>query len=128
MRESEAKKAYFKELGASIAIYMALLFGGNAVARAVPEGAMRTLLMVSPMIGFLLMIWAVARQVRRMDEYMRQVTLESLCIAAAVTAGLSFTYGFLETAGYPRLSMFWVWGVMGGTWGLLAALRCAIKK
>ena len=35
-----------------------------------------------------------------------------------------FTYGVLENAGYPRLSMFWVWGIMGFTWGAHACLRC----
>lgn len=31
--------------------------------------------------------------------------------------------GFLETAGFPRLSMFWVWGVMGALWGAHTCLR-----
>ena len=45
-----------------------------------------------------------------------------MAIAAAVTAGWTFTYGFLENAGYPRLSMFIVWPVMGAVWGLLACI------
>jgi hypothetical protein len=43
---------------------------------------------------FFLKIWAVARHIRRMDEYQRRIVLESLAIAAAVTAGVSFTCGF----------------------------------
>lgn len=34
-----------------------------------------------------------------------------------------FTYGFLETAGYPRLSMFTVWPLMGGVGGALTCIR-----
>ncbi len=128
MREKEIAKVYRKELFGAMAIYMVLLFGGNAIAKHMEDGTLRTVVMVAPMIGFMLAVWAVARQVRRMDEYLRLITLESLCIAAAVTAGLSFTYGFLEAAGYPKLSAFWVWGVMGGTWGGIALLRCLMKR
>ena len=49
-------------------------------------------------------------------------------IAAAITACLSITYGFLESAGFPKLSMFWVWGVMGLVWGAVACLRQTTQK
>jgi hypothetical protein len=123
MREKEVAKVYFKELSLSMVVYVVLLIGGLLLSKRMENGALRTAVLVMPMIGFLLAIWAIARQVRRMDEYMRILALESFAIAAAVTAALSFTYGFLETAGYPRLSMFWVWSVMGGTWAVVALVR-----
>ena len=43
-----------------------------------------------------------------MDEYQRATYLETFAIGAAVTAGVTFTFGFLENAGFPRLSMFTV--------------------
>ena len=70
-----------------------------------------------------LTVWAIARQFRRIDEFMRLRTLEALALGAAVTAALSLTYGFLESAGFPKLSMFWVWPVMGFVWGLAACAR-----
>jgi hypothetical protein len=70
-----------------------------------------------------LAIWAIARHFLRVDEYIEQVTLENISIAAAVTAGASLTYGFLENAGFPKLSMFVVWPVMGAVWGALACIR-----
>ncbi len=48
---------------------------------------------------------------------------ENVAIAAVITAGWTFTYGFLEGVGYPRLSMFSVWEVMGTIMGLLAMGR-----
>jgi hypothetical protein len=63
-----------------------------------------------------------------MDEYVRLRNLESLAIAAAMTAGLSFSYGFLEGDGFPRLSMFWVWGIMGVGWRLVHAVRSVVGK
>jgi hypothetical protein len=111
-----------------MAIYILVLFGALSIAKPMPEGALRTALLLTPMIPIALAIWAIARQFRRMDEFIRLRTLESLAIAAAVTAGLSLTYGFLEGAGFPRLSMFWVWPVMGFVWGGFECLRCVVKR
>ena len=123
--ESERKggRQYMRELFGSIAIYMALLIPSVKYGPAMDVGVLKTVVLVCPMIGFFLMIWAVARQVGRMDEYQRRTMLETFSIAAAVTAGVTFTYGFLENAGYPRLSMFMVWGVMGSAWLVVGLLR-----
>jgi hypothetical protein len=66
--------------------------------------------------------------VRRLDEFLRLRSLEGLAIAAAVTAALSFSYGFLEGAGFPKLSMFWVWPVMCVVWALHAGFRCVFSR
>ena len=119
---------YLRELGGSIAIYIALLVPSLMYGPDLPDSLLRTAVLTCPMLGFFLMIWAIARQVQRMDEYQRRLTLESLSLAAAITAAVTFTYGFLENAGYPRLSMFVVWGIMGSAWGVAGALRCWAAK
>jgi hypothetical protein len=58
-----------------------------------------------------------------MDEYIRRVLLENIAIGAAITASATFTYGFLETAGYPLQSMFSVWVVLGGSVGVVTLCR-----
>jgi hypothetical protein len=123
MLEREAAKIYKREFWAAMITYMAILFGANYVGKRMDDGLLRTVVLVSPMIGFMLAVWAVARHIRRIDEYMRMLVLEGLAIAAAATAGLSFTYGFLEGAGYPKLSMFTVWPVMGAVWGIVCLVR-----
>ena len=123
MHEKKINSMYFRELGGSLLIYAAMLTAAIHFGRPMEEGLVRTLVLASPMIGFCLAVWAIARHFRRVDEFIRQTTLETLAIAAAVTAGLSFTYGFLETAGYPRLSMFTVWPVMGAVWGVVTCIR-----
>jgi hypothetical protein len=123
MHEKRVNRIYLRELGGALLVYIAILLAAIQFGRPMEDGVPRTLVLASPMIGFCLAVWAVARHVRRVDEFIRRGTLETLAIAAAVTAGLSFTYGFLETAGYPKLSMFTVWPVMGGVWGALTCLR-----
>jgi hypothetical protein len=124
MLERDARRKYQLELAASAVAYLLVLFGSMTLAKPMADGILRTTLLLTPAIPIGLMIWVIARQFRRMDEFIRLRTLESLAIAAAVTAGLSLTYGFLEGAGFPRLSMFWIWAVMGFVWGALECLRC----
>ena len=123
MLEREAKRKYFWELGLSTVLYAAVLMGSLRLAEKMEPGLVRTLIVLAPAIPIFICVWVIARQFRRMDEFVRLRSLESIAVAAAVTAGLTFTYGFLESAGFPRLSMFWVWGIMGSTGGVHTCLR-----
>ena len=128
MLERDVRRKYHIEMGASMLVYIVALCGSLTLAKPMQEGALRTALLLTPVIPIGLAIWAIARQFRRMDEFVRLRTLEGLAIAAAVTAGLSLTYGFLEGAGFPRLSMFWVWPVMGFVWGAFQCLRRVLQR
>lgn len=123
MLEREAKRKYFWELGLSMVLYAVVLAVSLRVTGKMADGLARTLLALAPAVPVFITVWVIARQFRRMDEFVRLRSLESIAVAAAVTAGLTFTYGFLESAGFPRLSMFWVWGIMGITWGTHTCLR-----
>lgn len=123
MHEKQVARHYRTELFVAITIYVVLLFGSIRLGRPMPEGLARTLVLVSPMLGFGLMIRAIVRHVARADEYVRVRLLESVALAAAITGAASFTYGFLETVGYPKLSMFSVWIVMGASFGVVNLLR-----
>lgn len=121
--EKRVGKAYLRELGGAFAVYAVLLVATIRYGRAMDEGLLRTVVLLSPMLGFCLMLWAIARHLGRVDEYLRRYLLESFALAAALTAGLTFSYGFLETAGYPRLSMFSVWMVLGAATALVCVVR-----
>jgi hypothetical protein len=124
MHEKQVARAYKTELWTAVAIYAVLLFASISMGRRMEAGMLRTVVMVIPMIGFGLMIRAIARHVARIDEYQRQRLLETIALSAAITGAVTFTYGFLETAGFPRLSMFSVWIIMGGSWALVSGMRC----
>ena len=128
MHEKKIGWMYLREFVGSLLIYGVLLVLTIMYGRAMPEGIIRTLVLASPMIGFFLATWAIARHFKRIDEYMRRFTLENIAIAFAVTAGLTFTYGFMETAGYPKLSMFTVWMVMGASWFSATIVRGIMNR
>ena len=128
MKEREANRRYQLELGVAALLYSGVLIASLGLAKRMDTGWARTLLLLTPGLPVSLAVWAIARHFRRMDEFMRLRSLESLAVAAAITAGLSVTYGFLESAGFPKLSMFWVWGVMGVVWGAHACSRCLFTR
>ena len=128
MKERDANRKYRLELFLAMVGYMVVLFASIYWAKRMDEGVARTLLLITPTIPLLFAIWAIARHFGRMDEFIRLRSLEGLAIGAAITAALSLTYGFLESAGFPKISMFWVWPVMSVVWGLHACLRCLISR
>ena len=126
--EKRITRSYYLEMAGSLAVYCVLIVLAIRLGRPMPEGAARTLLLASPMAGFGLMIWSIARHVSRMDEYLRMRLLENIAIAAAITAGATFTYGFLETAGFPKQSMFTVWCVLAGSTAVVQCTRSLMKR
>lgn len=123
MHEKRVARAYRFELWTAIAVYVVLLAASIRYGRPLPDGLPRTVVLLAPMIGFGLMIRAIARHVARIDEYQRLRMLEGVALAFAITAAVTFSYGFLETAGFPKLPMFSVWIVMGTSWGLVNLVR-----
>jgi len=123
MHEKRVARAYHTELWVAIGVYIVLLVGSIKLARPMADGTLRTVLLLLPMLGFALMIRAIVRHVARSDEYQRLRMLESIGIAFAITGALTFSYGFLETAGFPKMSMFVVWMVMCASWGVVNLVR-----
>jgi multisubunit Na+/H+ antiporter MnhB subunit len=128
MLEREAKRRYLIEMGAAGALYLVTLVISIRFGRAMEPGTGRTLLLLTPVIPVMLTVWALVRQFGRMDEFVRLRSLEAFSVAGAITAGLTLTYAFLETAGFPKLSMFWVWGIMGISWGAVSCWRSLFKR
>lgn len=128
MKEREANRQYRLELFSAMLAYILVLVGSIYFGKGMEPGAARTLLLITPVVPMMLGVWAIARHFARMDEFLRLRSLEGIAVAAAVTAGLTFSYGFLESAGFPKVSMFWVWAIMGGVWGLFSSLRCALTR
>ncbi len=128
MYEKKVGYAYLREMGLGMAVYISLLVVSIVYGRGWAPGLERTLFLASPVIGVVLVCWAIARHVRRVDEYIRKETLENIAVAAVLTAGLTFTYGFLETAGFPKLTMFLVWVAMGTSWAVVTLLRCGFAR
>jgi hypothetical protein len=119
-------KQYQKELWTALAVYGAMLIGSIQLLTHMDVARpWRDLIALSPILPAAATAWVVLRELRRMDELQRRIQLEALGFSFAGTAILTFSYGFLEGLGYPRLSMFTVWPLLAVLWivGLVLARR-----
>lgn len=127
MSEREpAKRRYTREMLISLLAYGVLLVASAFVLGAGPDAWWRYAVAVLPMVPAAFMVVAAVRYYRAMDELQQRMELEALAFGFAGTALITFTYGFLEQAGMPSLSWWWVWPIMAGLWivgGQLARRR-----
>ena len=107
---------YFKEFFAALLAYMVALMLSVTLLAHVESQMLRPILALLPMVPGFAMCWIVLRQLRRVDELQRRIQLEAMGFAFAGTALITFSYGFLEIAGYERLSMFLIWPLMAILW------------
>ena len=119
-------RQYSMELTAALLVYGLMLVGSITLLMHVDVARpWRDVIALSPMLPAAAMAWVVLRELRRMDELQRRIQLEALGFSFAGTAILTFSYGFLEGLGYPKLSMFTVWPILAVLWivGLVLARR-----
>jgi hypothetical protein len=111
-------RRYKIELSASLGAYAALLIISIALLKQpIGPAFWRAIIAMLPMIPGATVCWVIIRQLRRIDELQRRIQYESIATAFAATALLTFSYGFLEGIGFPRMSMFTVWPAMAFFWG-----------
>ena len=110
-----AQRRYYLEFGGSMVLYMIVLFGSRILWRDV-TGPMLVVVALLPMVPVGLVFAAIVRWALAADELQRQILVESLALAAGVTALLSVTYGFLEGSPLPRPSAWWTYLVVMISW------------
>ncbi|MEQ8736283.1 MAG: hypothetical protein RIC29_15260 [Rhodospirillaceae bacterium] len=116
--DRDNNKKYRWELGTGVLLYFLLTItqGWSYHLWQLDESRWRAIIALSPMMGIAVCLWAGWRMYKRVDEFQRRIMNEDITIAAFGTAFITFGYGFLEQIGFPRLTMFWVWGVLGTLW------------
>ncbi|MBA2318815.1 MAG: hypothetical protein H0V93_13705 [Euzebyales bacterium] len=112
-----AQRRYNARLFGSILAYgMVLVFTIVVLNADAVDGAARYLVAALPMIPALGVPVAVLAWLRESDELQRRIALESLAIAFGVGSVLTFGWGFMQLAGAPEVSWFFVWPVYGAAW------------
>ncbi|EMN1929867.1 hypothetical protein RVV18_004322 [Burkholderia ambifaria] len=114
-------KRYLVEFTFALLAYLVAVLFSTWLMRGMDSGAGRIAVSLIPVVPMIAMALVVIRQLRRLDELAQRIQLNALGIAFVCTALITFSYGFLEVAGLPRLSMFMVWPIMAGVW-LIATL------
>lgn len=111
-------RKYVVEVIITSTSYTIVVFVSTSLLNLSLPSLLRILIALMPMIpaGFFVIVFV--RLLRRVDEFHRKFHLEVLGFAFAGTAVLTFTYGWLQLAGFPQLSWIYVWPLMGILWGI----------
>ncbi|TNJ47775.1 hypothetical protein [Phaeobacter sp. B1627] len=97
--------------------YAGMLFLSKMLfAQGIETQGMRLLVSLSPMLPAAFICGVIIWQIRHLDEMQRKLQFEALALAVAGTALITFGYGFLEGAGFPKLSMFVVLPLISTIW------------
>ena len=108
---------YTRELIVSIIAYSILLVGAIWLINGpLTASNLRFVIVLLPMIPVIFTVRAIVRYLSDTDEMERELQLKSLAISLAGTAFITFTYGFLEVVGLPKISMFSVWPLIAALW------------
>ncbi|MDY7540604.1 hypothetical protein QN372_03145 [Undibacterium sp. RTI2.1] len=127
-RDKEIAKKYRKELSLSFVLYVIVLLVSITYAKPMADSLLRTLIVMTPVIPAFGALWAIVRNFKRMDDYVRVWLLEVVAISGAITAFFSFSYGFLEGIGFPKLSGFVTYGIFMGSWCLIIGIRKILER
>lgn len=114
-------RRYGVELTITMTVYCITVFVFTCLLNLSLPSLLRILIALIPMIPACFVPVVVVRQLRRVDELQRQVQLEALGFAFAGTGVLTFAYGWLQLVGFPQVSWFFVWVLMGTLWGIGSA-------
>ncbi|HVC37814.1 MAG TPA: hypothetical protein VNF46_05370 [Gammaproteobacteria bacterium] len=113
-----ASRRYKYHVFMAMGLYIMVLFVCIHYLKTTPPGALRIVLALLPTLPVTWVMWSLFMFLTRADELQRRVHLESLALAAGVTAFLSLTYGFLEDfAGLPHIPAWWTFVVIDIVWG-----------
>jgi len=104
--------AWVRQLGLAMVVYLAALAAASWALTGVPPGALKTGIILAPILPGLALIGLTLRAYGRCDEFIRLRIAQAAGIAALVVAVLSMVYFFFELLGLPHLSAAWISNVV----------------
>jgi len=116
------RRRYTRDMTVGMVSYMALLFASLLLLRTVEAPALRALIALLPVAPIALLMRAMLRFIRGVDELQQRIELEAICIAAALVSFGYMTGGFLQAAQVidvpASAAMLWVFPLVCGLYGI----------
>ncbi|MEN5059604.1 hypothetical protein [Luteimonas sp. TWI1416] len=116
------QRRYTRDMTIGMVSYVALLFASLLLLRTVEAPALRALIALLPVAPIALLLRAMVRFIRGVDELQQRIELEAICIAAALVSLGYMTGGFLQAAQVidvpASAAMLWVFPLVCGLYGI----------
>ena len=113
-------KKYRREFLGAMLIYVIVLFATRYALQSMAlKGLALGAVAVLPALPALFATFIFMRHYATMDEMYKRVHLEAFASGALFIGLATFSLGFLEDAGLPRISLIWILPALIACWGLV---------
>ncbi len=117
---TQAQKRYLRDFWVAIVAYAVILAASLYGLDHGVTGVAKYVVAVVPAIPLVGIFIAAVRWLQATDEYQRQTTITAMAIGGGATALICVTYGFLENAGLPTMSVWISYLLFMSIWGIAA--------
>lgn len=119
MSQKKVMRRYMRELLVAMSIYIVVLIASISILeRTELPQVWQVLITLLPAIPVAFVILAIMRMLIDSDELQQRIQLFATAFSAALTGFITFSYGFLENVGFPKLSTFLVFPMLILIWGI----------
>lgn len=119
MSQKRVMRRYMRELLVAMSIYIVVLIASISILeRTELPQVWQVLITLLPAIPVAFVILAIMRMLIDSDELQQRIQLFATAFSAALTGFITFSYGFLENVGFPKLSTFLVFPMLILIWGI----------
>jgi len=115
----ENAKTYMRRFAIAMGGYVVFLLASVYLLNNLVENQYaRMLIAVLPILPVSYGLWAYMQWVRDLDEFQQKIQLEAIAFSLGMTGIITFTIGFLQSAGVPQPGLIWVFPLMIMFWGV----------
>ncbi|HJR78592.1 MAG TPA: hypothetical protein VJ821_00885 [Anaerolineales bacterium] len=119
MTQKQIIKRYMREFLFSIVAYALILIASiSAIQNIEMAKPLQIIVTLAPAIPVAFVLVAVLRLLKDSDELQQRVNLLAITFSAVLTGLITFSYGFLENIGFPKLPTFAVFPMLFMLWGI----------
>ncbi|MFT3893928.1 MAG: hypothetical protein QM730_20050 [Anaerolineales bacterium] len=115
----QAMRRYVQEFIFAIFLYAFTLIASVTLLKKFEfERGWQIIISIVPALPVIFIIVALMRLLRDSDELQQRVNLLAVTFSAVLTGLISFSYGFLENIGFPKMPTFAVLPMLFVLWGV----------
>ena len=119
MNPKKVMKRYMREFFIAMSAYVIILVVSISILNRteIPKN-WQIVISFAPAIPVVFVILAIMRLLVDSDELQQRVQLLATSFSAALTGLITFSYGFLENVGFPKIPTFFVFPMLIAIWGI----------
>lgn len=119
MNPKQVMRRYLREFIFTMSMYVVVLIGSVTLLKNYEFPRLwQIVVSLAPALPIVFVIIAILRLMRDSDEMQQRVNLLATTFSAVLTGFLTFSYGFLENIGFPKMPTFAVFPMLFVLWGI----------